>query len=71
MKYTIVFHTSANLEFKKAIKRYEEEQEGLGERFRVEIERKIGQIADSPFLYPEILPDFRQGVAQKFPYVVV
>ena len=48
----IKFVDEASFEFLDAISHYEEEQAGLGRRFKAEVERTILWLAEHPEVYP-------------------
>ena len=66
----IRFLKVAKLEFDDAIKYYEEQSEGLGERFKNEIRSSMDMIILYPNLYPFYLDDIRKCVAHPFPYTI-
>jgi plasmid stabilization system protein ParE len=64
-------HPEAEAEFHDAVDYYEERSEGLGVRFREEIEAAVERIAEQPNRYPiyEATP-CRQCPVTVFPYAV-
>jgi hypothetical protein len=65
--HTLKFLEDARLEFQEAAEWYESRSEGLGERFRDSINRKIEAIKKSPERYPKKKNDFRGGYFENFP----
>jgi len=50
---------------------YEEQQNGLGDLFLLELESCYDKIEVWPISYNKIRKDFRQIILRKFPYVVI
>jgi len=50
---------------------YEDKQEGLGDRFKNEIVKKIKQIVLTPERYPERKKSFREAKIEVFPYLLI
>jgi plasmid stabilization system protein ParE len=49
---------------------YESLAPGLGARFLDELNRVLGQIAEHPEMYQEVIPGVRRGLIRVFPYGV-
>jgi toxin ParE1/3/4 len=47
---------------------YEREEQGLGSRYRAEIDHQVNRIAANPLHFPEILGDVRRARLRRFPY---
>jgi toxin ParE1/3/4 len=47
---------------------YEREAEGLGRKFRDEVDFQVGRIAANPLRFPEMLSDVRRARLRRFPY---
>ena len=60
----------AKIELATAILNYELKSDGLGERFRVDVESMIVQIAGNPFLYQRVTRIHRRAVMHVFPYTI-
>jgi len=71
MVNSIKIHELAHDEYIDAYVRYEEEQTKLGERFMLEVEKALEQIAKSPQRFPKIKRSFRRAIVKDFPYVVI
>jgi plasmid stabilization system protein ParE len=56
---------------KEAHNWYEEQQQGLGERFLEELENCYDRLESNPHHYAKIKNNFRQIIFRVFPYVVV
>lgn len=50
---------------------YEEQQEGLGERFVAKIQQRLNQIIDNPEKYKIVYKNYREITIEKFPYQIV
>jgi len=66
----IEFLEIAKQEFDDAVAYYENESEGLGERFKIEIRSSIDRISDFPMLYPTFMNDIRKCICHTFPYTI-
>ena len=71
MAFKIVFHPKAKLEYIEAFHWYENEKEGLGERFEKLIEKKLNQIQLHPENYGVNKGGFRETSVDIFPYTIV
>jgi toxin ParE1/3/4 len=70
MTLRVVFRRAAKSEFEDAAVLYDEQRNGLGEEFIVEIEEAVSRAAATPARYPIIFGDIRRTVARRFPYSV-
>jgi toxin ParE1/3/4 len=70
MTLRVVFRRAAKSEFEDAAVWYDEQRNGLGEEFIVEIEEAVSRAAATPARYPIIFGDIRRTVARRFPYSV-
>ena len=68
---TLVFEDEAKAEFKAAACYYEEQADGLGERFTAYIEAALTRILANPSLPRCFDGHFRRMKSDKFPYVVI
>ena len=71
MRYQISFRQEANVELANAYIWYEEQQEGLGERFVAKIQQRLNQIIDDPEKYKIVYKNYREITIEKFPYQIV
>ena len=67
---TIRFVEEAQREFLKAISDYEEARDGLGKRFKDEVDRCVLWIADHPELYQLRPGSYRRINLRVFPYYI-
>jgi toxin ParE1/3/4 len=70
MTLRVVCRRAAKSEFEDAAVWYDEQRNGLGEEFIVEIEEAVSRAAATPERYPIIFGDIRRTVARRFPYSV-
>ena len=68
---SIIFDPEAKDEFLEAAQYYEGCQEGLGYRFRLDIESATQKIAKTPFMYRVLKAPFRRHLLAKFPYSII
>ena len=66
----IVFQTKAAQEAMDAAVAYEEEQEGLGDRFRAELRTALIRIQENPELYAKEFQAIRICPIHRFPYLI-
>jgi len=66
----IRFSEIANSELADACDWYEQQQEGLGLRFKSAVRDAARQIAQTPLLFPLELDDVRRYVMTRFPYTL-
>lgn len=71
MGYRVVFHPIAEKEYQEAYQWYEEQLQGLGDRFEETIEVKLGLIISKPLLFPKRRGSFREAKIEVFPYQIV
>ena len=68
----IEFHEAAESELAEALGWYEENERGLGTRFRTEIEKSIDRISQFPRSFPVIHGStIRRALAIRFPYSII
>ncbi|MFX1707173.1 type II toxin-antitoxin system RelE/ParE family toxin [Chitinophaga sp. CC14] len=71
MSYTVVILLSAEKEIAEAFSWYEEQKEGLGDRFIKTLRRHITHLADYPEHYQTHHQNYRKSKLDSFPYVIV
>ncbi len=67
----VQIHELAAIEFDDAIKWYELQSEGLGERFKSATIRKIGKITQNPKWFTIETEDIYKAYVPKFPYKIL
>lgn len=69
--FVVRHNLRAQKDLLQAAEWYEQQQQGLGERFLDEYEHIEFYIALNPALFPEKIRGTRQAPLKKFPYVVI
>ena len=67
----LIFSTPALRELNEAINYYELEVEGLGSRFKAEVDLAQKRISAYPFAWPFEKADVRKCLLHKFPYKIL
>ena len=60
----------AQREILKAWEWYEDQQEGLGDRFKEEVRNKISLILSNPLHYP-VKGKYREALIDNFPFLII
>ncbi|KAA5534867.1 type II toxin-antitoxin system RelE/ParE family toxin [Taibaiella lutea] len=71
MSYKIIIEDRALQEAQTAYDFYEKKQNGLGDRFKIELEKSITRIEANPKQYKKVSREIRQILLHKFPFVIV
>ena len=71
MNYEIDIKETANNDVVKAVKYYESQQEGLGERFLNRWQHTLEQLKKDPNIYQKKHKNFRQVLIKPFPYHII
>ncbi len=66
-----VFHPIAEEEYDEAYQWYEEQLQGLGDRFEETVEIKLSQICSKPLLYRRKRGVFHEAKIDAFPYQII
>jgi plasmid stabilization system protein ParE len=67
----VEFLDPAKRELVEAIAYYNEESEGLGYRFAIEVRRTLSRIVQHPYAWPAISPRARRCRTNGFPYGII
>jgi len=71
MKYNYWFHESVTIDYEEAYQWYENKEEGLGERFILEVRKKIQAVASHPEFYSvKGNNNFREAKVENFPFLI-
>lgn len=70
MKYTVVYHTDAEQDIKKAKKWYNKQLQGLEKRFALSVKETINYIIDNPLLFEVKYRETRISFTKIFPFGV-
>jgi len=71
MSYTISVRKKAEKDIEEAFNWYENQLEGLGEKYLSELERCYARLEINPFAFSNITIDLKQLVLPRFPFVIV
>lgn len=71
MQYTLRILLRAQIELTHALKWYDEQLEGLGDRLELSVLKKLDNIGRYPLIYPNKKLDFRECKIDDFPYLIV
>lgn len=71
MSFRTEFDPKALKEYLEAWDWYEEQQDGLGDRFGFAVNEQIGKIAVNPLFYPNKKLKTRESKVRKFPFLIV
>jgi hypothetical protein len=71
MSFVIKFYKKAIKEYSDAYNWYNEQSDGLGDKFEFSTQRLLKSIARNPLLYPNKEFDTRECKVHDFPYLVV
>lgn len=69
--YKLQFHEKAEKEFTAAFVRYELQQEGLGDRFKLHVDAIIKKLLKQPLHYGYSKKPYREVSVFRFPYTIV
>jgi plasmid stabilization system protein ParE len=69
--YTLKFKPRATKMVQEAYDWYQEQRDGLGELFLIELDKALDKIEKWPLIYAATRNSYRQALVQTFPYVVV
>jgi toxin ParE1/3/4 len=70
MSFTVVIEKRALKDVQKAIDYYDEQQVGLGKKFKNDLDKHITAISKNPF-YQLRYKDYRALPIKKFPYLIL
>jgi plasmid stabilization system protein ParE len=70
VKRGVVFTPAAQAEVIEAQDWHDGEAEGLGARFRGEVDFAVRRLGANPFQFPIVLADMRRARLRKFPYTL-
>lgn len=69
--YKVTLLSKARKEFLTAFDWYEEQKEGLGDIFSLEIEQSLNLIQKNPNHYPSKSNLFKEFVVNRYPFIIV
>ncbi len=62
---------AAEREIDDAVEWYRKQQEGLQQRFLLELQSTVRRIQAQPDIYTELRPGIRRGLLRRFPFSVI
>jgi mRNA-degrading endonuclease RelE of RelBE toxin-antitoxin system len=71
MNYTLVFNSEVEADFKEGYDWYEEQLQGLGERFEDAVEARLIKITENPEVYHFASGKYREAIVPKFPFSII
>ncbi len=71
MSYTYELRQEAAIEFTDSYIWYEEEQDGLGDKFIAAFYSKLNQICENPYHYKTSYKNYHETLTDKFPFLIV
>lgn len=71
MNYSVVLSQRALTELLESWEWYEDRQDGLGNRFRQEIEKYLVHISSNPFVGTKRRRAYFEIVVKRFPYIII
>lgn len=71
MKYSLILRDKAVEEIKEAYKWYDEQLNGLGDRFLNSIEKNTDLILNNPIIFKTTYKSFKEVFIKEFPFVIV
>ena len=70
MSLTVTFRRQARKELQEAVDWYEQKRTGLGEQFRLGVEKVLDRICQTPEIHAFAYRDVRCALVPRFPYAV-
>ena len=71
MKYDVVIKEEADEDVANAFSWYEDQKEGLGERFLLCLDEYYDVISENPHIFQAKYNARRQAILKRFPYVII
>ncbi len=71
MPYSLILRDKASEEIVDAFLWYEEQQPGLGEKFKAKIQHKLFKICQTPLHYKNSYKKYREALTDVFPFLIV
>jgi len=71
MVYPFIFREEALKEFTEAFVWYEQQRDGLGQSFRINVFNKLEKICKEPFHYKRSQDPFHEALVDKFPFLII
>lgn len=71
MTFKLEITTLAEEEYSSAFHYYQEQQQGLGDKFEVETEYLMDKLKQNPYLFQRKYKHYREAVFKHFPYFII
>ncbi|MFI5159549.1 MAG: type II toxin-antitoxin system RelE/ParE family toxin [Sphingobacteriales bacterium] len=71
MSFILKYSSKAEAEYFKAFDYYEDQLDGLGDRFEQAVANKVGQIVKNPYQYQGKRSNYRECWVKEFPFLIV
>lgn len=71
MTYSFVLRDEAVREYTEAFIWYEEQQDGLGDLFKLIFQNKLKSICNNPLHYKKSYKSYHEALTDKFPFLIV
>jgi plasmid stabilization system protein ParE len=71
MTYILKYSSKAEAEYFTAFDYYEDQLDGLGDRFEQSVANKIDQIIKNPYQYSGKKSNYRESWVKDFPFLIV
>lgn len=71
MNYSIILSERALSELAESWGWYEDKQDGLGDKFRLEVDKSLLRIASNPFIGLRRRRIYLEVVVKRFPYLII
>ncbi len=71
MSFSIIFHPLSEEEFIETFWWYEDQKEGLGDCFEMEVDTLLNKISNNPEIFGFSEKPFREASLKKYPFTIV
>ena len=71
MKHNLVFRERAIFEIQESFEYYENQKIGLGNKFKIQLEKELDYILDNPKHFKIVRKSFRQATVNIFPFLII
>jgi plasmid stabilization system protein ParE len=69
--FEVIYHPETEPELVRAMAYYDEQREGLGERFLNDFEQAVADIREYPDAWPTLDVEFRRHQFRHFPFAII
>ncbi|MFA6009148.1 MAG: type II toxin-antitoxin system RelE/ParE family toxin [Desulfobacteraceae bacterium] len=71
MVLQVAFHPDVKLDIGEAYKWYQQQAQGLGDDYIIELELAFQTIAEISYIWPKFKKKFRRYILSRFPFAVI